>query len=109
MNLSSTEKEQHHASHHGGDLQAVDAVLRGDACEDDDEGAGRPGDLHTAAAERGNQEARDNRGVEALLRLGARRDGKGHRQRQRDDADDHPGDDIGKPVRPREQAGYAGF
>ncbi len=43
--------EQDQPRHHGGGLQSGDAVLRGDAGEHGDEGAGGAGDLHAGAAE----------------------------------------------------------
>ena len=56
---------------------------------------GRPADLEAAAAERGDEKAADDRGVEPALRRGARGDGDRHRERQRDDRDGEPGDQVG--------------
>ncbi|MNN31671.1 hypothetical protein D3C81_1453680 [compost metagenome] len=104
-------RQEDDAGHDGGDLQPVDAVLGGDPGEDDDEGAGRPGDLHPAAAQQGYRQAGDDRGVDALLRLhpGADGDGEGHGQRQRDDADDRPRDQVAQPVLATEQACFPCF
>ena len=52
----------------GGDQQVGQAVAFDDAVDDDDEGAGRPADLHLRAAQRADQEAGDDGGEEALLR-----------------------------------------
>jgi hypothetical protein len=78
------------ARHQRRDLQTVDAVLRGDRRQDHDERARGPGDLDAAPAQRRHQEASDDGGVEALLRLRARRDRERHCERQRDHADDQP-------------------
>ncbi|MCY1413089.1 hypothetical protein D9M71_285140 [compost metagenome] len=105
------EQQEDDPGHDGGDLQPVDAVLRGHPGEDDDEGAGRPGDLHSAAAEQGDQRAGDDRRVDALLRLdpGTDGDGEGHRQRQRHHPDDHPGNQVARPVRAAQQTGFPCF
>ena len=61
MTLPSRRKpiaEQHHARHQRRRLQPRDAILRGDAGEHRDEGAGRPGDLHARAAEDRGRKAR---------------------------------------------------
>src|SRR5690606_27836455 len=54
-------------------------------------------------------DARYDRRVQALLRLHPRGDRKRPRQRQRDHADDQPGDDVAHPVVTAEQAGAPGF
>ena len=56
--------DEHDAGHHRAHEQAVDAVGRDDAGDDDDEGAGRPADLEPRAAERRDEEAGDDRAVE---------------------------------------------
>jgi hypothetical protein len=73
-----------------------------DAVHDDDEGAGRAADLHAAAAERADEEARDDRGGEALLRPDARRDRERDRERQRHDADDHAREEVARELRARQ-------
>ncbi len=88
---------QDRTRHERGDLQAGDAVLRGDARQDGDEGACRAGDLHAGAAEQRDGDTAHDGGVEPLLRARARRDREGHRQRKRDDADDHAGRDVAAP------------
>jgi len=103
------EQHQDAAGHERGQLQAGDAVLAGDAGQDHDEGAGGAGDLQAAAAEYRDGQAGDDGGVQPLLRLGSGSDGKGHGQRQGDDADDDPGNDIGQPMFAAEQAGAVGF
>ena len=56
------------ARHHGAHEQAVEAVGRDDAGDDHDERAGRSADLGARSAERRNQEAGDDRAVDAGLR-----------------------------------------
>ena len=68
------------------------ATMPGD---DDDEGAGRPGDLHARAAERRHDEAGDDRAVDAGLRRQAGGDGKRHGERQGHQADGDAGGDVG--------------
>ena len=87
-------KKQHHTGEDGGNLQAVEAVLRGDASEDSDEGAGRPGNLYARAAADRNDETGNDGGIDALFRFDACCDGKGHGKRQGDNADDDAGDDV---------------
>ena len=94
--LEQPDHEQQHAGQRGRDQQVGQPVALDDAVDDDDEGAGRPADLHPRAAERGDQEAGDDRGEDALLGLDARGDRERHRQRQRDDADRDAGADIGE-------------
>ncbi len=81
-------------AHDGGQSQPAHAVLRHDASHDGGEGGGGTGDLHAAPAEKGDQEAGDDGGVDALLRADAagqsQSDGKG----QRDDGHDHAGYQI---------------
>ena len=69
--LQESHCEQHHARHQRRDLQSRESELRGDAGENCDEGAGRPGNLHASAAEDRGGEARDDRRIESVLRLGA--------------------------------------
>ena len=65
----------------------ADAVLGDDAGDDDDEGAGRTADLDARAAERRDDEAGDDRAVDAGLGREAGGNRKRHRQRQRDQPD----------------------
>jgi hypothetical protein len=55
-------------------------VFGDDREDDDDERAGRPADLHPAAADGRDQEPRDDRRDEALSGVGTRGDGDGQRQ-----------------------------
>ena len=73
-------QEQQHPGQGGGDEQVGQSVALHDAVDDDDEGPGRPADLHMRAAQRRDQKARDDGGEQAGLRLDARGDGKGHGQ-----------------------------
>jgi hypothetical protein len=90
------EQEHQHAGEHRRDQQIRDPVALDDAVDDDDEGARRAADLHVRPAERRDQEAADDRGEDALLRLHARCDRERHRERKRDDADRHAGAGIGE-------------
>ena len=83
------------AGHHRAHEQAVDAMGGDDAGHHDDKGTRRTANLHVRAAERGDDEPGDDRAVDAGLRRHAGRDGKGHRQRQRHQADGDPGDQVG--------------
>ena len=87
--------DQHDAGHHGAHEQAVHAVLRDDAGDDDDECACRSGDLHARTAQRRHDEAGHDRAVDAGLRRQARGDGERHRQRQRDQAHGDAGGHVG--------------
>ena len=60
---------------------------------------GRPADLEPAAAERRDEEAADDRGVEPARRRHARGDGDRHRQRQRHDRHRQPGEQVGAQLR----------
>ncbi len=101
--------QQDAAGHHGGGLQAGDAVLRGDAGEHRDEGAGGPGDLHARATGNRGDETGDDGGVQPLRRCRARGDGKGHGERHGDDAHDHARDDVGHEVGALQQSGPVRF
>ena len=107
--LQESHREQHHAGHQRRGLQSRDAVLRRDAGEHRDEGAGRAGNLHARAAEDGCRKPGNDRRVQPLLRLGAGGDGEGHRERQRDDADDDARDDVPPDFAPAKQSRLAGF
>ena len=88
-------RQQDAAGHEGADEQVRHAVLRDDAVDDDDEGAGRAADLHARAAERGDDEAGDDGREDAGFRRDTGGDGKRHRERQRDDADGDAGHRVG--------------
>ena len=103
------EQQQNRSGHEGGELQTGDAVLGRNARQNDDESARRARDLYPAAAEHGHDERCHDGRVDALLRLRAGGDGKGHGQRQRDDADDHAGGQIGEPVAAAQQTTSMGF
>ena len=60
---------EHHAGHRGAHQQAGDAELRDDAGDDDDERTGRAGDLAARTAERRNDNAGNDRRVDAGFRL----------------------------------------
>src|SRR3546814_10818815 len=49
-----TEQQQNNAGHKGGNLQAVDAMLSDDTCQNNNEGARGSGDLHPASAQQRN-------------------------------------------------------
>ena len=72
----------------------LDAVLRDDGGDDHDERPGRAADLVLGPAERRDDEAGDDRAVDARLRGEPGGDRERHRQRQRDEADRHAGDQV---------------
>ncbi len=88
------EDDQHAAREDRDDRQAVEAVPRDDAVDDDDEGARRPADLDAAAAEQRDQEPGDDGGDEALFRGHAGGDREGDRERDRHDPDDDAGLEV---------------
>ena len=88
------EDHQKHAGHQRAHVEAVDAVLRDDAVHHDDEGAGGAADLSLRAAQRGDQEARDDGAVEAGLRRHSGGDGEGHGQRQGYESYGDAGDEV---------------
>ena len=92
--------DEQHARHQAGEEQAPQAEPGRHRRQQDDERRGRSGDLDARAAEQRDQAARDDGGVEAVLGRHAGRDGEGHRERQRDDADDQPGQHVGAQVGP---------
>ena len=79
-------------------IESVDPVLAHRCSDQDDEGAGRAADLKAAAADRRDEEAADDRRVEAALGRDARGDGDCHGQRQRNDGDGQSGKDVGLEV-----------
>ena len=81
------EDDEENARHHRAHEQAVDAVLRDDPRDHDDESAGGPADLAARAAERRDQESGDDRAVDPRLRRQAGGDREGHGERERDEAD----------------------
>ena len=99
--LEQPHQEQQHAGHRGADQQVGQAVAFDDAVDDDNEGTGRPGNLHPAAAQRRDQKAGNDGREQALFGFDTRGDGKGHGQRQRNDADREAGADVGHQVGPR--------
>jgi hypothetical protein len=87
-------QHQQPARHQRGDGQAGHAVLLHNPVHDHNEGAGGAADLHAAAAERGDDEARHYGGIQALFGRDAGSDAEGDGQRQRDDAGDEPGNQV---------------
>ena len=92
--LERPEDDEDDAGHQRGQDQPLVAELVDHAGDDDDEGPGRPADLHAAPAQQRYQKPRDDRGIKPLLGAHVRGDGKGDRQRQRDHPDRHPGQKI---------------
>ena len=93
--------DEHDARHHRAHVQAGDAVLRDYPGNDHDECASGAADLNPRSAERRDDEAGDDRAVDAGLRREARGDRKGHGERQCDQSDRDAGDEIlpeGHPV-----------
>ena len=102
-------RQQHESGHQGSDLQAFNAVLRGNARQDHDKRASRPGDLQSASAKERGGKPGNNRGVETLFRLGAGSNCKCHCQWQRDYANDHASDYVLEQVFGAENAGALCF
>ena len=67
---------------------------RHDSGNHDDECAGGPADLRLGAAQQRTSKTRDDRAIDSGLRREARRNRKGHRQRQCHQADGDTGDEI---------------
>ena len=94
--LEQPEQEHQHPGHRRRQQQVGEAVAFDDAEDDDDEGTGRPADLHLRAAERRDQEAGNDGGDQALLGFHARCDAESQRQRQRHDAHRDAGAQVSK-------------
>ncbi len=90
------EKDEQNAGHHGAHEEAVDAVFGDNAGNDYDECAGRPADLRFGAAESGHDESSDDGAIDSGLWGHAGGDGKGHGQRQRDQADGYSRNEVGQ-------------
>ena len=92
----SAHDDEQHAGHHRAHEQAVDAVASAmmPATTTTNAPVGPPICTY-GSAERGDEEAGDDRAVDAGLRRHAGRDGERHRQRQRDQADGDAGDQVG--------------
>ena len=86
--------DEHDAGHGGAHQQSGNAELDDDAANKHHEGPGRPRDLAARAAERRDNEAGDDRRVDAGFRLDAGRNGEGHREGQGDEADGDAGNQI---------------
>ena len=98
--LEKADRREHEPGQHRREQQPVETVrLRGGG-DEHDERAGRAADLEAAAAERGDEEAADDRGVQPLRGRGARSDRDRHRQRQRHDGHGQPRERIGAQVLP---------
>lgn len=85
--------------HQRADQQVGIAILGDDAVYDDDERAGWPADLHTRAAQRGDNESGDDRSEDACFRFCAGGNCKGDGQWQGDHADGKACGDIGEEAR----------
>ena len=64
-------ENQHDTGHNGGHGKAVHTVFRNDTRHNGGEGGGGAGNLHLTSAEEGDDKARHNGRVEALLRTHA--------------------------------------
>jgi hypothetical protein len=69
-------------------------VRSDDSCHNNYEGARRAADLRLRPTQRGDQKARNNRTVDTGLRREPRGDGKGHRERESDEADCDSGNQV---------------
>ena len=81
-----THRQQQDSRHPSRQQQSRESLPDQDGRENDDERRRRPGHLEPGPAEEGAGDARDDGGVEPMLRRDADGDGQGHRERQRDDA-----------------------
>src|SRR5260370_644018 len=95
-NAGNAEKDEQTAGHNGAHEEAVDAVFGDNAGNDYDECAGRPADLRFGAAESGHDESSDDGAIDSGLWGHAGGDGKGHGQRQRDQADGYSRNEVGQ-------------
>jgi hypothetical protein len=91
--------DQHGAGQHGGHQQVLHAVFDDDAVDDGNEGAGGAADLHSGAAEGGDQEAGNDGRPDAGGGRHAGGDGEGHGQGQGEDADRQAGGGITTELR----------
>ena len=87
-------RDEQDARHQRDQREAAHSEARHNAGDDDDKCAGGPADLGARAAQRGNQEAGNHRGVEAGLRGYARGDAERHGQRQGHQPDSDAGEQI---------------
>jgi hypothetical protein len=85
--------------HDGHDRDAPQTVLRDDRREDYRHRTGRPGYLNVGSAEHRGHQARDDGGDQSGGGAHAGGDAEGQCERQRDDTDGDPGDDVGAPAR----------
>jgi hypothetical protein len=81
------DQRQQQTRQKNGGQKSLEAEPRGRRGNQHDERAGRAADLKTAAAERRDQKASDDRSIEPALRRHAGGHRDRHRERQRDDGD----------------------
>ena len=107
--------DQQDAGHDSRHHKALQAGIGDDARDDGRERCGRSRDLDFAAAERGDQEAGDDGGVQALFRADAGRQRQRDGERQRDDRYDDARDDVRRQIlggivfQARPEHGFDGF
>jgi hypothetical protein len=94
-------QEQQHPGHGRADQQVGQAIALEDAVDDDDEGPGRPADLHARPAQGRDQQPGNDGRDQPLLGLDPRGDGKGHGQRQRHHAHGDACANVGQCARAR--------
>ena len=87
-------EDQEYTGHQGRDQQARQAKLLRNGVENNHEGRRRPGDAKARAAGQGDNNPRDGRGVQAVLRCHAAADRQRHRQRNSDNPDGDTGNQI---------------
>ncbi len=107
--LRGSHEHQDDSGHERRGLQPGYAVVGRDPGKNGDKGSGRACDLNAAATQERDARATDDRRVDALLRPCPGGDGERHGQGQRDNADDHTGNDIGKPLPARKEPRTTGF
>ena len=92
--LQHAHQDEQKPSHDGGDHQPFHAGIGDDASYDGGKGRRGACDLHLAAAEGGDEEARDDGGIKALFRADAGSQRQSDGERQCDNGYDDAGDQI---------------
>jgi hypothetical protein len=91
---SGAQNNQDDACHDGAHVESVDAVYGENSRHHDYEGAGGSANLSFRSAQRGDEEARDHRAVDARLWRESRCNGKCHGERQGHQSDGNSGDEV---------------
>ena len=89
-----THDDQDNAGHDGGDHQTAHSLGGDYPCNNGGKGCRRPGDLHAASSQKGNEEAGNDRSIDTLLRSHAGCKSQCNGKRQCDDGYDDTCNDI---------------